>query len=111
MRTSSHDSSGAGNEIDRVRVRWDDTGRGHRLLQGEPGARAVSRKEIFTQGRDGGTRAVADDKSEPSPADPSRVGLKEEHQRDYWMKKKLTSAALGLNPSGSSIEYPFGKRA
>jgi Protein of unknown function (DUF3606) len=106
----------AGNEIDRVRVRWDDTGRGHRLLQGEPGARAVSRKEIFTQGRDGGTRAMPDDKSDPSPADPSRVGLKEEHERDYWMKKfrvsiqTLAEAVRAVGPSAEKVEeYLKGK--
>jgi Protein of unknown function (DUF3606) len=50
------------------------------------------------------------------PADPSRVGLKEDYEREYWMKKfgvsiqPLAEAVRAVGPSAEKVEeYLKGK--
>jgi Protein of unknown function (DUF3606) len=57
---------------------------------------------------------VPDDAS--GPADPSRVGLKEKHEREYWMEKfrvsiqTLAEAVRVVEPSAEKVEeYLKGK--
>jgi hypothetical protein len=53
---------------------------------------------------------MPDGKSEPAPTDPSRVGLKEDHEREYWIKKfrvsiqTLAEAVRAVGPSAEKVE-------